>query len=548
MEPLFGAKARARLPACYTVLIYLCPPPTGIASIKYYIYYITNTVTVATVYIIVLHNITFSIYNLYNLRVHVVDHSPNDAMATPQIKMSAGRRRARRRSSVVAVAKYKSRRAAATAERGQLRSGRSLLWRQSSSSSSSSSSSDSDSDAAEHAAEHSAAQQHPRPRRQRRGTVQAARASARRRASTVTASLPPFQGGSDEDADSKHIAPAPRRRPNRGLHKRGASSGRVEEARVQERIAQMRDSSGSTSRRRRSRSSALEARSLSARFGDLETLRRVASREADVDLQRRFFEEQERLAREAERDAVRKARLLQEAQEAMTSHDGAHILELRPDAARNDLNVPRLSPIIGLLRFNRGYPTQSNYTRFIVNGANIFLTDTYVEPAAKLFASVLHARPNKFPLKQLEFCGCRFGPTAVATILTAVESNPAVRLERLSFSSNPLGETGALRVSQFLRNADSADRLAELDVSECDIPDKGALYLTEAIIESTELQTLVVLDMSGRQQFSARRVRRMVQDMEVAGVGHVEVKFDSSKSSDSRERGRRGRAKERRRK
>ena len=51
-------------------------------------------------------------------------------------------------------------------------------------------------------------------------------------------------------------------------------------------------------------------------------------------------------------------------------------------------------------------------------------------------------RSIKFPLKQLEFNAYQF--TAVAAILRAVESSPAMRLERLSFRSN---EAGAVRWS-----------------------------------------------------------------------------------------------------
>ena len=232
-----------------------------------------------------------------------------------------------------------------------------------------------------------------------------------------------------------------------------------------------------------------------------------------------YRQEIEHMREERQRSARKKARA------SICRHDGSELLTLLDDQAH--LDSPRLSHLVSLLRYYRGYPVQSNYTRFEFP-AGIFHSDKHSVKGAQLFSSLLRTRPSSKRLKRLEFCMCYFGAEAVDILMSGLEANASIRLTDFSLRGNAIGVRGAERIARYLRLGD--DRLANLerlDLSSCELGDEGILALFEAVIETTTgLQRLTDVDVTGDQRFDVETMYDLLDDMEAAGLSHVRVHFD----------------------
>ena len=232
----------------------------------------------------------------------------------------------------------------------------------------------------------------------------------------------------------------------------------------------------------------------------------------------------ETLREERQMAARRKAR------KSIVRHDGSELLTLIEDP--ENLDSPRLSHLISLLRYTRGYPVQSNYTRFEFP-AGVFHSSKYSVKGAQLFASVLKSRSARKELKRLEFCNCYFRGEAVDALLSGIEANKSICLRDFSLRSNEIGTDGTARIADYLRLG--GKRLANLqllDLSDCNLDDECVLTLFEAIIETTGLQNLVDVDLTGRQSFELGTMKDILDDMKSAGLSYVRVHFDMDHNSD----------------
>ena len=253
-----------------------------------------------------------------------------------------------------------------------------------------------------------------------------------------------------------------------------------------------------------------------------------------------YRQEIETKRKERQQTAKRRARA------SIGRHDGSELLTLLDD--HEHLDSPRLSHLVSLLRYYRGYPVQSNFTRFEFP-AGIFHSGKHSVRGAQLLASVLRTRPASKRLKRLEFDSCYFRFDAVAIIMSGLEANKAICLTDFSLRGNKIGPGGAECVARYLRlGGKRLANLESLDLSGCELDDEGILTIIEAVIETTSgLQRLMDIDVTGRQHFELETMHDLLDDMELAGLSHVRVHLTKGKKGGQEVRRRKKKKKKKRR-
>ncbi|KAL9641954.1 hypothetical protein ABK040_004011 [Willaertia magna] len=94
----------------------------------------------------------------------------------------------------------------------------------------------------------------------------------------------------------------------------------------------------------------------------------------------------------------------------------------------------------------------------------------------------------KQQLESLILVNCGLGPNSIQELTKGrlVSSN----LKRINLSGNPLGDDGAIYLSQFLRQHENLPHLTELDLSRCNIGQTGSQAIAEALLVKRELKIL----------------------------------------------------------
>ena len=245
-----------------------------------------------------------------------------------------------------------------------------------------------------------------------------------------------------------------------------------------------------------------------------------------------FLERQRARQEDSKRERMLGAR--KEARRSISRYSGNELLDIHDP---KHVDAAQLSRLVSLLRYNRGYPVQSNFTRFEFP-KNVFLSKKYRKEAASLFSSIL-AKSTK-TIKRLGFSGCFFSEREIAMILEPCCLNENIQLTHLIFDGNDLSsdaEGGVDSLVSWLRNDNNSSTLQDLRLRDTCLTDVGLLSLIEAIMESTELP-LDILDVRGEQLFDPYIVREMIHDMENAGC-QCAVLYDKPNKSSSKRKNRR---------
>ena len=245
-----------------------------------------------------------------------------------------------------------------------------------------------------------------------------------------------------------------------------------------------------------------------------------------------FLERQRARQEDSKRERMLGAR--KEARRSIFRYSGNELLDIHDP---KHIDAAQLSRLVSLLRYNRGYPVQSNFTRFEFP-RNVFLSKKYRKEAASLFSSIL-AESTK-TIKRLGFSGCFFSEREIAMILEPCCFNENIQLTHLIFDGNDLSsdEQGVDSLVSWLRNENNSSTLQDLRLRDTRLTDVGLLSLIETIMESTELP-LDILDVTGEQLFDPYIVREMIHDMENAGCQCAVLYDKPNKSSKSKRKNRR---------
>ena len=232
-----------------------------------------------------------------------------------------------------------------------------------------------------------------------------------------------------------------------------------------------------------------------------------------------------------------------QARKSITKYEGHELLQTDDPL---HIDTIEFSSMVSLLRYNRGYPIQSNYTRFEFP-KGIFLSNKYSRQAAILLASIL-IKSTKV-LKRLGFTTCFFEAQDIVVLMDACSKNDNIALTHLILDGNSIGEQGVESIVHYLEYNTT---LNVLKLRDTNLTDESILLLIDAIIECGTDLPLEQLDVRGRQRFDSDIVIEMVEDMRSAG-NMCEVLMDQPKKEDrsydrekNRTRGRRKRNNRRR--
>jgi len=99
------------------------------------------------------------------------------------------------------------------------------------------------------------------------------------------------------------------------------------------------------------------------------------------------------------------------------------------------------------------------------------------------------ADTNKLTSLILDYCGMN---EECIKELTTREKLVSANLERLVLTGNPLNDQGAIYLSDFLRQHSNLPQLTHLDLSDCNIQEKGAKAIAEMLLVKRKLKTLVI--------------------------------------------------------
>ena len=245
-----------------------------------------------------------------------------------------------------------------------------------------------------------------------------------------------------------------------------------------------------------------------------------------------FLERQRSRQEETKRERMQGAR--REARKSIVRYDYHDLLQVDDS---EHLDTADLNRLVSLLRYNRGYPVQSNFTRFEFP-QNVFLSNKYSSKGCQLICSILKASLKK--IKRLGFDQFFLEqPEDVALILNTIDANQVIQLSHFILSNNDLSHPECVQhVCTWLQPNMAV--LEQLHLRNCELDDESVLLITETIIEchnnSDEKIALELLDISGsRQKYTPSLVREMIRDMEDAGCT-VDVVYEKKKKKKKKHR------------
>ena len=282
---------------------------------------------------------------------------------------------------------------------------------------------------------------------------------------------------------------------------------RPDDYRVEARLEKIRSKSGGLGSHSRTGSE----RNLLNSYGSTRSMHSASSfREASTSGNEEdwFLERHRERREESKRDRRQGAK--REARKSISRYEGYELLETNDPS---HMDTMELSSLVSLLRYNRGYPIQSNYTRFEFP-EGVFFSNKYSEQAATLFASIL-LKSNKV-LKRLGFQSCFFGSNEVMMLIEACSMNTNIQLTHLILDDNAIGNGGVKAIIDYLQSPHST-ALEVLRLRDTHLTDEDALLLIDAIIECGTDLPLKQLDIRGQQSYDPSVVHEMVEDMRMAG-------------------------------
>jgi hypothetical protein len=246
-----------------------------------------------------------------------------------------------------------------------------------------------------------------------------------------------------------------------------------------------------------------------------------------------WFSERQRLRlEESKRERMKDAR--REARNSISKYDYHELLNVDDPEHLDSADFSRL---ISLLRYNRGYPVQSNFTRFEFP-KEVFLSSKYSSDGCKLICSILSMTSKS--IKRLGFDTCYFNESSdIKLLLDTIENNSIIQLNSLLLNGNELNYKSMGYLCKYIQK--NLNILEQLKLKNCLLTDDCILLLIETIIECYDdneenLRNFTLLDISGKQLYDSYVVREMLRDLENAGITSVDVIYNESKKRSKKKR------------